>query len=93
MDVIDKTSAAAPVSPPKGAADQDDDAVSQTAMDTPGELKRPPAHTCLFDASQYSARTAPFGELLPKDEMPEEAEYDAMLFADVELTEEKLPAK
>ena len=38
LDVIDKTSAAAPVSPPKGAADQDDDAVSQTATDAPGEL-------------------------------------------------------
>lgn len=36
--VIDRTSAAAPVSPPKGAADQEDDAVSQTATDAPGEL-------------------------------------------------------
>ena len=52
MDVIDKTSATAPVSPPNGAADQDDDTVSQTAMDAPGELNWPPAHTCFREKAQ-----------------------------------------
>ena len=92
LDVIEKTSAVVPVSPPKGAADQDDEAVSQTATDAPGEVNWPPAHTCLFALSQKSARTTPLGALEPRAEIDPD-EYDATLAADVLPTVEKLPAK
>jgi hypothetical protein len=50
--VIDKTSAAAPVRPPKGGADHDDAFVSQTATAEAGEEKWPPARSLLRSESQ-----------------------------------------
>jgi hypothetical protein len=48
LEVIERTSAAAPERPPKGACDQEFAFVSHTATDEPGEVNFPPAHTLLL---------------------------------------------
>ena len=91
--VMDDTSAAAPVRPSNGGADQEDDAVFQTATPRDGDVKRPPAHT--FDPawSQKSACTSPSGP--PEPRAANDAVfgvYEATLLADTPPSEVKLPA-
>ena len=61
--VIDSTSAAAPVKPPNGGADQDFALVSYTATAELGDVNLPPAQTLLFEESQYNAWMGPSGPL------------------------------
>lgn len=89
--VMDSTSAAAPVRPPKGGADHDFALASYTATAELGDENLPPAQTLLADESQYSACTGPSGPL-DASAANEPEEYDATLEAEVPLMDEKLPA-
>lgn len=64
-----------PCRPPKGAADQAEDATSHTATDWEGEVKLPPAHTFFWTGSQYSASICPLGPEEPR--ATKDAEEDA----------------
>ena len=66
LDVIDRTSPAAPDRPPNGGGDQEDDLVFQIATEGDGDANPPPAHTLLFESSQNSEWTAPSGPFVPR---------------------------
>lgn len=92
--VMERTSAAAPLKPPNGAADHDFAFVSQTATAEPGDVNLPPTHTFPSFPSQYTAFISPFGPLLPSAaNVLEELVYDAILLAAVPSIEVNEPAK
>lgn len=94
LDVMERTSAAAPERPPNGGRDHELEFMSHTATDEPGDVNLPPTHTLLFCPSQYTALISPLGPLEPRAaKAPDDCVYDAILFAEVPLMDENDPAK
>lgn len=94
LEVMERTSAAAPDKPPKGGFDHVLVVISHTATDEPGDVNFPPTHTLLFALSQYTALMLPLGPLEPMAaKAPDDCVYDAILLAAVPPMDEKDPAK
>lgn len=94
LEVMERTSAAAPERPPNGGLDHEFEFRSHTATDEPGDVNLPPTHTLLFLSSQYTALISPLGPLEPRAaKAPDDCVYDAILVAEVPLNDENDPAK